>query len=336
MKIAIGLSGGVDSAVAAYLLKNQGAEVLGINLILTGNEDTEDVKSIASFLKIETAFIDLREYFRETVIENFKNEYSLGKTPSPCIICNEKIKFGKMLSFALERGCDKLATGHYAKVVRLGEYNYIKKAESKKDQSYFLYRLNQEQLSRIVFPLEGLTKEEIRKIAVESGIPVAHKKDSLDICFIPNGDYVSFLHSNGAKSIEGDFINTSGEVIGRHKGIINYTVGQRKGLGAFGRPMFVTKINALQNTVTLGEANEQYSLSLLANNAVFTGQWPEHPFEALIKVRYTATAAPGLVTPTGDGFRVDFHAPMRWVAPGQSAVIYDSEGMVLGGGEIRC
>ena len=336
MKVAIGISGGVDSAVAAYLLKKQGFEVVGITLKLKNDDDllVEDAKAVAGAIGIEHHIIDRKELFKEKVIEPFINEYKNGRTPNPCIECNQAIKFGTMLDFATELGCEKLATGHYAKIEENNGVYSLLKADSPKDQSYFLYRLNQHQLSKIMLPMTDMTKEDTRALALEAGIPVAEKKDSQEICFVPNDDYISFLASLNITAPEGNILFTDGRVAGTHKGIINYTIGQRKGIGAYGKPMFVTDINAADNTVTIGENGEQYSSGLEADRATFilpgglTG-----PLRAKVKIRFRAKEQPALITPTENGFKVLFDEPQRSVTPGQSAVIY-SENIILGGGRI--
>ena len=339
MKIAIGLSGGVDSAAAAYLLKEQGHEVLGITLILQEGDgqqgDIEDAKKAAALLGIDFVTVDAREIFKKEVIGNFISEYQSGRTPSPCIICNEKLKFGLMLSQAMRMGCDKIATGHYAAVEYIGGMPYLRNTFGSKDQTYFLYRLGSDTLSKVIFPLSQYTKGEIREIAQKAGIPVFHKKDSLEICFVPGDDYVPFLLSKGVHSPEGDFVDTSGKVIGRHKGIINYTIGQRKGLGAFGKPMFVTKIDSVKNIVTLGENGEQYKSSLSCDNAVFNSLAEGNCFEAMVKIRYKAPLVKGVVTRTDFGFTVEFTQPQRSVTPGQSCALYTDSGFLIGGGVIK-
>ena len=336
MKIAIGLSGGVDSAVAAYLLKKQGFEVVGITLLLTGNEITgcEDAKQVAATLGIEHHILDRRKLFAESVIMPFIDEYQNGRTPNPCIECNKIIKFGAMLDYAEELGCEKIATGHYAKITEKNGEFILEKADSAKDQSYFLYRLNQHQLSKIMLPVTDLTKDETRALALEAGIPVAQKKDSQEICFVPDDDYIAYLASLGVTAPQGDILFTNGEKAGTHSGIINYTIGQRKGIGAYGKPMFVTKIDAPSNTVTIGENGEQYGSSLIADRATFIDGKPlTEPIRGDVKIRFRAKEQPALITPVPEGFRVDFDTPQRSITPGQSAVIYIGN-RVVGGGRI--
>ncbi len=338
MKVAIGLSGGVDSAVAAHLLLEDGHEVTGIIMRLkpgdSSSDDIADAKAVAKHLGIELKVLDLRDEFREKIVLPFCGEYANGRTPNPCIECNALIKFGAMLNYALESGCDRIATGHYAGITADNGLYQLNKTDSPKDQSYFLYRLNQFQLSHIVFPIDSMTKQDTRRIAAQAGIPVAVKKDSLEICFVPDNNYHGFLSSMGITSEPGNIIGTNGEILGKHNGITGFTVGQRKGLGAYGKPMFVTSINATDNTVTIGEEGSQYSCGLTADRPSFiSGSIPSEPFRAKVKIRYRAIEQPCLITPFENGFRVDFDEPQRSVSPGQSAVIYDGN-TVIGGGRI--
>ncbi len=338
-KIAIGLSGGVDSAVAAQLLLEQGHDVAGIILRLKPGEladaDIADAKRIANRLGIELRVLDRREIFKKSVIEPFVAEYLAARTPNPCIECNERIKFGAMLDYALEIGCDAVATGHYAAIENKNGRFLLKRSQSAKDQSYFLYRLSQFQLSHAFFPLEGLEKPQIREKAEKSGLPVAEKGDSQEICFVPNDDYISYLSSLGITSPKGDFVDINGNVIGTHSGIINYTIGQRKGLGAFGKPMFVTGISAENNTVTIGENGSQYSCGLIADRMNYIAfDSLEEPIKAQVKIRFRARPENALITPNPDGtVTMIFDEPQRSVTPGQSAVIYDGD-VIIGGGRI--
>lgn len=338
-KIAIGLSGGVDSATAAYLLLEKGYDVTGIILRLKpeslADADISDAKRIADLLGIELLVLDRREVFNKSVIEPFVAEYLAARTPNPCIECNSTIKFGAMLDYALQIGCDGIATGHYAKIEESGGRYLLKRSQSPKDQSYFLYRLNQHQLSHTVFPLEGMEKTQIREIAEKAGIPVAGKGDSQEICFVPNDDYTAYLASLGVTSPKGNFIDINGSILGTHNGIINYTIGQRKGLGAFGKPMFVTGISAENNTVTIGENGSQYSSGLIADRLNFISvENLTQPIRADVKIRFRARPEPATIAPNGDGtVSVVFDEPQRSVTPGQSAVFYDGD-TVIGGGRI--
>ena len=270
-KVLLGMSGGVDSSTAAALLMRAGHEVIGATLVMHDlhEKDAAAAKTVAAALGIPHHTVDMREDFEKFVLSPFVSEYEKGRTPNPCIECNERIKFGAMLDYALENGCDGIATGHYAKIEEKDGRYLLKRSESAKDQSYFLCQLNQFQLSKAIFPLEGMDKEEIRLKAEKAGLPVARKGDSQEICFVPNDDYISYLASLGVTSPKGKFIDKDGNVLGEHNGIINYTIGQRKGLGAFGKPMFVTGMNAENNTVTIGENGSQYSRGLIADKMNF-------------------------------------------------------------------
>ena len=268
------------------------------------------------------------------IFEPFVGEYFAARTPNPCIECNGIIKFGAMLDYAVSKGCNALATGHYAKIEQSGGRFLLKKADSVKDQSYFLYRLTQAQLSRAVFPLAGMDKTQIRAIAESAGLPVAKKHDSQEICFVPNDDYSAYLASLGVTSPPGDIVDGRGNVLGTHNGIINYTVGQRKGLGAYGKPMFVTGLDSERNAVVIGENGAQYGIGLVADRLnLIDRDAVTEPFRASVRIRFRAKEQPALIIPEGDGFRAIFDEPQRSITPGQSAVIYDGE-TVVGGGRI--
>ncbi len=338
-KIAIGLSGGVDSSAAALLLLEQGYDVTGIILRLKpdnfADSDIADAQKIADFLGIKLHVVDRRDYFKKAVIEPFIGEYLSARTPNPCVECNSSIKFGTMLDYALEIGCDGIATGHYARIEEKDGRFLLRRSESSKDQSYFLYKLTQNQLSKSIFPLNGIEKEELRIKAEKAGLPVARKGDSQEICFVPNDDYISYLSSLGITSPGGNFIDKEGNILGKHNGIINYTVGQRKGLGAFGKPMFVTSMNAEDNTVTIGENGSQYGIGFIADKLNFIPfDTLENSIRAEVKIRFRAKEQPALITPNSDGtVTVIFDEPQRSITPGQSAVFYDGD-LVIGGGRI--
>lgn len=340
-KIMVGMSGGVDSSAAALLLCREGYEVCGLTLRLkddgAAEKDIADAAAVAEKLGIEHRVLDLREFFRQTVIADFADEYRSGRTPNPCIVCNNTVKFGKMLDYALEEGFDGIATGHYARIGRGAEgRTLLQKSESPKDQSYFLYGLTPFQLEHSLFPLEACeSKEQIRLLCEKANLPTAHRGDSQEICFVPQDDYVAFLEGMGVAAAPGDFVNTRGEVIGRHGGLIRYTVGQRKGLGAFGKPMFVTALQPQTNTVVLGEEGSQYCRGLIADkpNWIAADSLPAE-LTAQVKIRYRAKPAPARITSLPDGrFQVMFFEPQRSVTPGQAAVIYE-ENTVFGGGRI--
>ena len=338
-RIAVGLSGGVDSSVAALLLRDAGYDVVGVTLSLTPqctDADADDARRVADALKIEHHVLDLRDVFRDQVIGPFCRSYLHGQTPNPCVLCNQTIKFGEMLRYAQSLGVDRIATGHYARTEQRGGRTLLLRAHSRKDQSYFLCKLRQDQLSAAVFPVAGYEKDELRVLAEKAGLSVAHKKDSQDVCFIPDNDYVSFLCRNCRVSPQaGDFVDADGNVLGRHQGILCYTVGQRKGLGAFGKPMYVTAIDAARNRVVLGEEGCQYAAGLLAdqiNWIAFDAPLPSFRCEA--RIRFRAAPAAATVYAEGDRVRVFFDEPQRSVTPGQTVAFYDGD-IVLGGGTIQ-
>lgn len=349
-KILIGMSGGVDSSVAAALLCEQGHDVTGVTLRLWSenssggscgiSREAEDARQVCKRLGIPHLVLDRQEAFREHVIEYFIREYRHGRTPNPCVACNRHIKFGEMLRYALENGFDGIATGHYAKIVSLpnGRLSLLRASGIQKDQSYVLYSLSQEQLRRLYFPIGELTKDQVREKARSLGLAVHSKPDSQEICFIPDHDYAAFLQRSGVPLPgEGDFLSQTGEVLGRHGGIWRYTVGQRKGLGvSFGRPMFVLGIDPDSNTVTLGEAGSEFSSSLTVKGCNWMAvAEPAAPIAIAAKLRYSATPSPALITPLeGERARLDFDTPVRAVTPGQAAVFYDG-GLLLGGGIIE-
>ena len=348
-KVVIGMSGGVDSSVAAALLLEQGYEVIGLTMRLWDGEGDEasaarDAKAVCEKLGIEHHVADFRESFRQNVIEYFVNEYQAGRTPNPCVLCNKHLKFDQMLKAADELGADYIATGHYAKIekdAQSGRY-LLKNAESsEKDQTYVLYSLTQNQLSRTLMPLGDVeNKQKTREIAESLGLFTADKKDSMEICFIPDKDYAAFIKNHtGMTPEEGDFVDSEGNFLGKHKGIIHYTIGQRKGLGVtFGKPMFVTKIDTKKNQVVLGEKGTEFSQSLVAENLNFISiDTPKEPISVMAKVRYSAKPANATVTILENGkAQVDFESPQRAVTPGQAVVFYEPQTNVVVGGGIIC
>jgi len=345
-KVLIGMSGGVDSSVAAVLLKEQGYEVTGATMKLWAYEDEEHVKNVVRDAKrvcdaigIDFIEMDFEKEFISGVVDNFVDEYKNGRTPNPCIVCNKNLKFGVMLERALELGYDYIATGHYAKVEyndETGRYMLKKGASQRKDQSYFLYHLTQHQLAHTLMPIGGFEKDEIRRIAEERGLPVANKPESQEICFIRDDDYSGFITEYADFVPEGgDIFDISGNVIGQHKGLIYYTIGQRKGIGAYGRPMFVKEIHPESNSIVLGEKGMEFSGELVGVNASYM------PFDRLegemrvcAKVRYQAPPAPATITPIdGNKVKVVFDEPQRAITPGQAVVFYiDDE--VIGGATV--
>ncbi len=340
--VMVGMSGGVDSSVAAALLQRQGHRVAGVTMRLwkeTGDntKEVEDAAQVCRSLGIPHFVLDLTEEFYQTVVQDFIMQYRAGKTPNPCIVCNRTMKFGKMLSFALEQGYELISTGHYVECRQEnGRYRLLQSENLQKDQSYVLYHLTQEQLSHCIFPLVSYSKDQIRQMARDWELPVAQKPDSQDICFLPK-DYAAFLERQSGKMEPGNFIDREGKVIGRHRGIYHYTIGQRKGLGGtFGKPMFVTKITPADNTVTLGEAGEEYCTQLRAGNV----NWIDDrvagaEFQTDVMIRYKSKRYVGIVSPNEDGtVTVTFpEEPPRAVTPGQAAVFYQGR-YVLGGGTI--
>ncbi|MBQ8826850.1 MAG: tRNA 2-thiouridine(34) synthase MnmA [Oscillospiraceae bacterium] len=335
-KILVGMSGGVDSSAAALILLKQGYDVTGCTLKLfeKDSSDVNDAKEVCSRLGIGHIVAEAPDLFRTAVMEDFVRSYENGGTPNPCIICNREIKFGAMLDYALENGFDGIATGHYARIEK-GERCLLKRADDiKKDQSYFLYRLTQRQLAHSVFPLFNLEKPQIRQLAEENGLITARKRDSQDICFIPGGDYVSFIKGfTGHDFPIGDFIDVSGNVIGKHQGIINYTVGQRKGLGVtFGKPVYVCDKDAERNTVTLGDLSDIMTDTVTAADVNFISV-PEIKGEmrCTAKVRYNMKDVPCTLKMDGDNIKVIFDEAVKAVTKGQALVCYDGDSVICGG-----
>ncbi len=335
----IGISGGVDSAVAAYLLLKDGYDVTGVTLNLWKETDITDAKKVCQMIGIEHLVFDFTCEFEKFVINNFIDEYKNGRTPNPCIVCNRHLKFEMLLKKAEELGFDYIATGHYARVEFNEEtkrYVIRKSVYDKKDQSYVLYRLTQDQLAKTLMPLYSYSKDEIRLVATKIGLDVANKKDSQDICFIPDGDYISFLKRYINLPPVGDFLDEEGKKIGEHLGIASYTIGQRKGLGmTFGKPMFVTKIDAENNTVTLSESGNQFKKTVYASDVNFLPfDSLDKPKEFLCKLRYSSHPEKALITPIGDKkVKIEFESVKSAACPGQSAVFYDGD-LLVGGGII--
>jgi len=346
-KALIAMSGGVDSSVAAYLMQKNGYTCEGATMRLydkyPGDEeknlsDINDAKSVCTALGINFHVLDYRDTFKKEVIDRFVSVYENGGTPNPCIECNKYMKFGMFLDAATDLGCDKIATGHYARITEEGGRFYLKKAvDEKKDQTYFLYSLDQSRLSRVEFPLGDMTKDEIRHLATQQGFVSAHKSDSQDICFVPDGDYISVIKSVSGKNYPvGDFVDINGDKIGTHSGIINYTVGQRKGLGmAFGEKVYVKEKDISLNRVVLAKNDNlfDYKLDACDFNWIVYDTPPEKTV-AWAKIRYAARPELCTVYVTDkDKVHIEFNSPQRAIAQGQAVVLYDGD-TVLGGGTI--
>ena len=353
-KVVLGMSGGVDSSVAAYILKEEGYDVIGVTMqVWPSDKEYEekegeccslsavnDARKVADKLDIPYYVMNFKDVFEKKVIQYFIDEYSIGRTPNPCIACNKYIKFGELLKKANMLGAEYVATGHYAKIIKdedTGRFLLKRAKDDKKDQTYVLYNLTQYQLSHTLMPLSGYTKDKVREIAGEIGLDVAHKKDSEEICFIPDNDYGAFLKKRIPDKIkEGYFVDMNGKVIGKHKGIANYTMGQRKGLNlALGKPVFVIDIVPEKNIVVIGDEKEIFRSELYAKNINFI------PFDNLkgdmrvtAKIRYAAKESPATICPYKDGVMVKFDSPQRAITKGQSVVFYDRD-IVVGGGIIE-
>lgn len=341
------MSGGVDSSAAAHLILSSGYEAIGATMTVTeglfGNpaglsEDAKMAAKICERLGIEHRIVDLAEPFKKHVVDDFIARYLEGKTPNPCIVCNKNIKFGALADAGEKLGCDKIATGHYAKVERDGSGRYLLKTarDTSKDQSYMLWMLSGDQLSKCIFPLGSLTKSEVRELASDLTFENAAQKDSQDVCFIPDGDYASFISHYADTSKTGNYVDMQGNILGRHKGIIHYTVGQRKGLGiALGQPMFVHSKSAETGDVVLCTNDQLFSKTLTASRInLIACDSIDAPIRVLAKARYHQAPAPATAVQIApDRIRVDFDEPVRAISPGQSVVLYDGD-TVIGGGFI--
>ena len=348
-RVFAAMSGGVDSAAAALLLLQAGCDVTGVTLRLHGFRDRPGLcgsadeigtaRSVAAALGIPHVVLDLSERFRERVMDRFVSEYVRGRTPNPCVDCNREIKFGALLDWALDQGADAMATGHYARVRfdgALGRWQLLRGADRRKDQTYFLYQLTQHQLSHLLLPAGDYEKPALRALAAAHGLSNAQRADSQDICFVPDGDYVSFLRQQGAELVPGDFVDAAGRVLGRHKGLPCYTLGQRKGLGvSAGAPLYVLAKDPARNAVVLGADSALYTSELTAERVNWLSiPAPDGPLSVTARTRYSQREAAAHVEPLPGGrARVVFRDPQRAVTPGQAVVFYDGD-LVLGGGTI--
>ena len=354
-RVVVGMSGGVDSSVAAWLLKEQGYDVIGVTMQIWQDEDAcsveenggccglsavEDARRVAAVLDIPYYVMNFKDEFRNQVIDYFNAEYLNGRTPNPCIACNRYVKWEALLNRSLSIGAEYIATGHYARIEQLenGRYALRRASVPGKDQTYALYNLTQEQLKRTLMPDGDYSKEQIRRFAAELGLQVADKPDSQDICFVPDGDYASFIEKTTGKKIpEGNFVTPEGKILGRHRGIIHYTVGQRKGLGlALGYPAFVLEIRPETNEVVIGTYEESLTRVLKADQLNFMAVSDlKEPRRVFAKIRYNHKGVWCTVEKTGeDEITCVFEEPIRAVTPGQAVVLYDGE-YVLGGGTIQ-
>jgi tRNA-specific 2-thiouridylase len=351
-KVVVGMSGGVDSSVAAYLLKEKGYEVIGVTMQIWQEQDVfeqsreggccglsavEDARRVAETLKIPYYVMNFRADFQRAVIDYFVSEYERGYTPNPCNACNRYVKWESLLHRAVEIGADYIATGHYARIERLanGRYTIRSSVTAAKDQTYALYNLTQEQLARTLMPVGEYTKEQIRAIAAEVGLPVASKADSQDICFVPDHDYAGFIErETGRAAAPGNFVDEQGNVLGTHRGIIHYTVGQRKGLGISAEtPLFVKELRAKTNEVVLCRSEALFTDSCLVRDVNYMGVAElTGRTEATGKIRYSHKGSPCTVEPLSDGWlKCTFREPQRALTPGQAAVFYDGDHILCGG-----
>ena len=354
-KVVVGMSGGVDSSVAAWLLKEQGYDVIGVTMQIWQDEDTEvqeaeggccglsavdDARRVAMDLGIPYYVMNFKEEFRKNVMDYFVGEYVEGRTPNPCIACNRHVKWESLLRRSMAIGADYIATGHYAQIDRLpgGRYSLKTSVTAAKDQTYALYNLTQEQLSHTLMPVGSYHKEEIRDMAERLGLPVAHKPDSQEICFIPDHDYASFIEEyTGRELPPGNFVDLDGNVLGRHRGITHYTVGQRKELNlSMGRPVFVVEIRPETNEVVIGDNQDVFTNVLRCDKLNWMAVDGLHgkSMDVLAKIRYSHKGSPCTIREIGnDMVECRFHEPVRAVTPGQAVVFYDGD-YVAGGGTI--
>jgi len=337
-RVAVAMSGGVDSSLAAALLKQAGYNVFGIHMQLWSDPNIErtmsDLEHTCQLLDILLYKLDLETEFHRLVIDYFCLEYSLGRTPNPCIVCNQHVKFGLLLDRALEMGAKYLATGHYARIGRSEGYRLLKAADRGKDQSYFLYTLGQRQLQHLLLPLSELSKQKVRRLAAELGLPSSSRRDSQDVCFIPDNDYRSFVAEHISLR-PGDIVDITGKVLGKHDGLARYTVGQRQGLRlASGGQLYVLRLDAASNRLVVGTKDQLLHNVLTATKLSWvSGEAPKEPISITAKVRYKAPEVAAELHPSDGKAEVRFVEPQPAIAPGQSVVFYQGDA-VLGGGII--
>ena len=333
-RVVVAMSGGVDSSVAAALLKKQGYEVIGITMCF-GLQGIEDARKVAHKLDIKHYTLNMQRVLNERVIKNFCREYQLGRTPNPCVRCNQYVKFGVLLKKARSLGAKYLATGHYARIKKASSYLLRKARDPKKDQSYFLYRLGQNQLKHVLFPLGNYTKVEVRNFAKELGLHTADKSGSQEICFLAGGNYRDFLKNQGIKIKPGSIVDTEGNILGRHRGIAFYTIGQREGLGiAKGYPLYVTKIEPRTNRIFVGAKKDALKSEFIVKEAHFIPKIIKKKVALKVKIRYNHKEMPADVLFENKKIKVCFKKPQFAITPGQSAVFYDKD-VVVGGGVIE-
>ena len=340
-KVAVAMSGGVDSSLAAALLLEKNFDVIGVSMLLFGEDNQQfisDAKNVADFLGIKFYIANFRADFKKTVMNYFIEEYLNGRTPNPCVMCNKKIKFGKLFDYAKELGADFLATGHYARIIfEDGRYKLKKALDLKKDQSYVLYNLTAAQLEKIILPIGEFNKTETRAIAEEYNLPVAHKKDSQEICFVPNNDYKNFIKKFAPNSDAfqvGEIADTTGKILGTHEGVANYTIGQRKGLGiAAEYPLYVNKIDVAHKKIIVGKNEELFRNNLIAENVHWIYKPEKFPAQVQAKIRYGYRVADCKIIEQDKNIFVEFTEPQRAITAGQSVVFYIGD-EVIGGGII--